>query len=138
LLAKRSDLLKDRIAFEVKRYFKDDFKRIGHIARVAGYAEQLGKQQKGDLGAIMSAAYLHEVGAVQSLADSIKPNPDYQDLNAAVAYAILTDLGAQESLKQEVCHIIEMFYQNKVSEDPNFQAFYLAHEKAEHLTTKES
>ena len=33
MLAKRDDLLKDRIAIEMKKYFGKDFKRIGHASR---------------------------------------------------------------------------------------------------------
>jgi len=33
LLAHRKDLLKNRVAIEMKRSFKDDFKRIGHATR---------------------------------------------------------------------------------------------------------
>ena len=35
LIAQKEDLLKDRVAIEMKRYFKNDFKRIGHASRVA-------------------------------------------------------------------------------------------------------
>ena len=45
LLAKREDLLKDRVALEMKKYFKQDFKRIGHATKVARYAERIGKSE---------------------------------------------------------------------------------------------
>ncbi|MCP4665624.1 MAG: phosphohydrolase, partial [Deltaproteobacteria bacterium] len=38
LIAQKENLLKDRVAIEMKRYFKQDFKRIGHATRVARYA----------------------------------------------------------------------------------------------------
>ena len=38
LLAKRSDLLKDRVAAEVKKYLGRDFKRIGRALKVVEYA----------------------------------------------------------------------------------------------------
>ncbi|MBF0236037.1 MAG: HD domain-containing protein [Desulfamplus sp.] len=41
----REDLLKDRVAVEMKRYFQSDFRRIGHAMRVARYAEQIGKEE---------------------------------------------------------------------------------------------
>ena len=41
LLSKRKDLLKDRVAVEMKKYFRHDFKSINHAARVARYAEQI-------------------------------------------------------------------------------------------------
>ena len=48
LLAQKEDLLKDRVAIEMKRYFKNDFKRIGHATRVARYAEKIGKYEVKD------------------------------------------------------------------------------------------
>ena len=40
LAAQKENLLKDRVAVEMKRYFKNDFKRIGHASRVARHAER--------------------------------------------------------------------------------------------------
>ena len=48
LIAQKEDLLKDRVAIEMKRYFKNDFKRIGHASRVARYADKIGKKEKGE------------------------------------------------------------------------------------------
>ena len=50
LLAQKEDLLKDRVAIEMKRYFKSDFKRIGHATRVARYAETDRQGRKGQSG----------------------------------------------------------------------------------------
>jgi hypothetical protein len=41
LLSRRKDLLKDRVAVEMKKYFRQDFKSINHAVRVARYAEQI-------------------------------------------------------------------------------------------------
>ena len=56
LIAQKEDLLKDRVAIEMKRYFKNDFRRIGHATRVARYAERIGKKEKGMLAVILTAA----------------------------------------------------------------------------------
>jgi hypothetical protein len=44
-LLQKEDLLKDRVAIEMKRYFRSDFKRIGHATRVARYAERIGRAE---------------------------------------------------------------------------------------------
>ena len=62
LIAQKENLLKDRVAIEMKRYFKQDFKRIGHSTRVARYAERIGKKENGNLAVILPAAYLHDIG----------------------------------------------------------------------------
>jgi len=87
LLAQREDLLKDRVAVEMKRHLKQDFTRIGRAARTARYAEEIGKGEGGDLPVILTVAYLRDLGAV-------------------VAREILTDLGAREELIQGVCDLI--------------------------------
>ena len=62
LLAQKEDLLKDRVAIEMKRTFKTDFKRIGHATRVARYAERIGKSEGANMAVVLSAAYLHDIG----------------------------------------------------------------------------
>jgi len=89
----KENLLKDRVAVEIKRYFRNDFKRIGRASRVARYAERIGKAERGNLAVILSAAYLHEVGGAE----------------AVVAREILTKLGAQEELIKEVETIIASY-----------------------------
>lgn len=62
LIAQKEDFLKDRVAIEMKRYFRTDFKQISHATRVARYAERIGKEERGNLAVILSSAYLHDIG----------------------------------------------------------------------------
>ena len=62
LIAQKENLLKDRVALEMKRFFNRDFKRIGHAIRVAKYAEQIGREEQGNLAVILPAAYLYDIG----------------------------------------------------------------------------
>lgn len=120
LLAKRDDLLKDRIAIEIKRYLKNDFKRIGHITRVARYAEQIGKKEKGDLGIILAAAYLHDIDIQErgTLSSTEK------------ALEILERLGAKKELIHEVCKDIKGLCHPEGLEDINFRVLYDAYQIA--------
>lgn len=107
LAAQKEDLLKDRVALEMKRYFKNDFKKIGHASRVARHAERIGKAEQGNLAVILAAAYLHGVGRGDSLdqgfptsiESGFRPDP-------AAARQILESLGAREELTAEVCDVI--------------------------------
>jgi len=58
----QEDLLKDRVAVEMKRYFGTDFKRIGHAGMVARFAEKIGKQERANLAVVLCAAFLHDIG----------------------------------------------------------------------------
>ena len=97
LLAQKEDLLKDRVAIEMKRYFKSDFKRIGHASRVARYAERIGKFEGGNLAVILSAAYLHDIGIVEAEKkhNSTAPLNTRTMEGPAIAKEILIKLGAQ-------------------------------------------
>ena len=95
LLAQRNELLKDRVAIEMKHFFKQDFKRIGHATKVARYAEQIVKEEKGDPAIVLSAAYLHDIGIKEAEDRYHSTEPKYQEeLGPPIARDILTRLGA--------------------------------------------
>ena len=58
----RDNLLKDKVAVEIKRFYKNDFKKIGRISRIARYAETIGKKEKVNMGTLLCTAYLHDIG----------------------------------------------------------------------------
>ena len=58
LLAKRNDLLKDRVALEVKRLLGQDFQRIGHAVKVARYVDEIARDEKAE-PMVALCAYLH-------------------------------------------------------------------------------
>ena len=118
LLAERENLLKDRVALEMKKYFGRDFKRIAHASKVARYAEQLVFELGGDPAIVLSAAYLHDVG----LRDH---DPErHAEEGARVARRILSDLGAREELIDEVCDIISHHHEALSEASVNFQCVY--------------
>jgi hypothetical protein len=101
LAAQKENLLKDRVAVEMKRFYRSDFKRIGRAGRVARYAERIGKAEKGNLAVILSAAYLRDIDRTAAVA----AEPEAAEGSAA-AREILVRLGAREELIAEVCDII--------------------------------
>ena len=104
LAAQKENLLKDRVAVEMKRTFRNDFKRIGRAGRVARYAERIGKAEAGNLAVILAAAYLLDLG-----------EPD-------AARDILTRLGAREELVAEVCDILTHHRSSRTGDSVNFRA----------------
>jgi hypothetical protein len=103
LIAGRDDLLKDRVAVEVKKFFGKDFRRIGRATKAARYAERIGKAEKGNLAVILPAAYLLDLGA----AEAEEPRTDPQQSSGATkAQEILKGLGAREELIREVSEIV--------------------------------
>jgi HD superfamily phosphodiesterase len=125
LLAHKENLLKDRVAIEMKRYFKNDFKRIGHASRVARYAEQIGKLESGNLAVILSAAYLHDIGILQAGKKFGSTAAKYQEEEGPpIAKDILIKLGAREELIDEVCDIIGHHHHPRSDETLNFKVVY--------------
>lgn len=101
----QDNLLKDKVAVEMKRQFKTDFHRIAHATRVARYAEAIGKSEGGNLPAVVCAAYLHDVGS------ALEPETAGQATAIAIAIAIARDilyrLKAKEAMIDAVCVLLE-------------------------------
>ncbi|MCK4487049.1 MAG: HD domain-containing protein [Desulfobacterales bacterium] len=125
LLAERDDLLKYRVAIEMKRYFGHDLKRIGHAANVARYAEQIVKEEKGNPAVVLCAAYLHDIGIPEAERKYNSAAARYhQKEGPPIAREILTKLGAREALIDEVCDIIGHHHHPRDKETPNFKILY--------------
>lgn len=125
LLKEKEDLLKDRVAIEVKRYFKQDFKRIGHASRVARYAEQIGREEQGNLAVILCAAYLHDIGIKEAERKFDSSAARYQEQEGPpIAREILIKLGAAEEMIEEVCHIIGHHHHPEKEETVNFKSLF--------------
>jgi len=123
LIAQKEDLFKDRVAIEVKRHLKRDFKRIGHAMRVAGYAEQLGREECGNLAVIIASAYLSGVDDNGAGHDGTVHGPADQK-KTAVARDLLTRLGAKDELIREVCAIIAQLHRPEPEGGVNFQCVH--------------
>jgi len=125
LLAQKEDLLKDRIAIEMKRYFRSDFKRIGHAVKVARYAEQIGKDEGGNLAVILSAAYLHDIGIHEAEKKHGSTSAKFQELEGPpIARSIMEKLQANPNLIDEVCDIVGHHHHPRDEETINFKVVY--------------
>ena len=104
LLSKRKDLLKDRVAVEMKKYFRQDFKSINHAVRVARYAEQIAAEEKADLAILLPASYLHGIACPETGSDG--PSSGAVCGGAGGVSLLLEGLGATEELVKEVLETI--------------------------------
>ncbi len=93
-IAQRNDLLKDRVAVEVKKYLGTDFRLIGHASRTANFAEKIGKQEKADLAAVLCAAYLYNISGSD------------REACRSTAEKIMTQLGAMKQLTNQVLELV--------------------------------
>lgn len=125
LLARKQELMKDRVAVEMKHYFDQDFRRIGHASRVARYAEEIGKAEAGNPAVTLIAAYLHDIGIKEAERKYQSSAPRYQHQEGPpVARQILERLGAGRELIEEVCEIIGHHHWPRREESTNFKVLY--------------
>ena len=125
LIAQKENLLKDRVAIEMKKYFRQDFKRIGHATRVARYAEQIGKEEQGKLAIILPSAYLHDIGIKEAERKYQSSAAKYQEKEGPpIAREILENLNANEALIEEVCDIVGHHHHPRKEETVNFKCLY--------------
>ncbi|EKD37543.1 MAG: hypothetical protein ACD_75C01094G0007 [uncultured bacterium] len=97
----RDNLLKDKVAVEMKRYFKSDFRSIRQATNTAQHAEKIGKAEGGgNIAIILCAAYLYGTGPT-------------------AAREILHKVGASEQMIEEICLLID---QQQEQENPSLAA----------------
>ncbi len=120
LLAKREDLLKDRVALETKRELGNDFQRVAHAVKVARYAEEIAKEEKAEQAVVLSASYLHVLhegrGTEAPRTGSGKEPRE-----------ILEGLGARPELVEKVLDIVNAFRNGRVADSVAGRVFSDAH-----------
>jgi len=123
----KNNRLRERIAFEMRRYFGQDVKRINHAMRVAGYAEEILKMEGGNPLVVFGAAYLHDIGIKRAEEKYGSASEEYQEKEGPeVAREILMKLNIQRGLIEEICDIISHHHHPRSKESINFQILYEA------------
>ena len=112
----QDNLLKDKVAVEMKRFYKTDFKRIGQVSRIARYAEKIGKDEGVNLAVVLCAAYLNDIGQNNGEGKSTK------QASLDIATSILTSLGAKEGVLQDVCALIREYSDSEHPGSPESKA----------------
>ncbi|MCF6291727.1 MAG: HD domain-containing protein [Desulfobacterales bacterium] len=125
LLARKQEQILEQVPVEMKKYFGDDFRRISHAAKVARYATQIGAAEQAHPAVVAAAGYLHDIGIreAERKYDSSAPRYQHQE-GPPVAREILTRLGAEPGLIDEVCDIIGHHHHPRKEETVNFKALY--------------
>ncbi len=105
LLAKRTDLLKDRIAVEVKKFLGRDFKRIGRALKVVEYSKEIRRSEGGDPAIVTMAACLSAIAGGAS-AGAAPDTRQFSTEDIAAAESILMRIGTPKELAGEVLAIL--------------------------------
>lgn len=115
----RDNLLKDKVAVEMKKFFRTDFKGIRRAISAAQFAENIGKAEGGNLAILLCASYLHDTGLTEAqvilrkvgtpepmiqeiseLLNHRKPITESDSLEARIIHDALTLRQLQEELKE--------------------------------------
>ncbi|MDZ7760653.1 MAG: hypothetical protein U5L00_10395 [Desulfovermiculus sp.] len=99
---KQQDMIKDKVGMEVRRLLMQEPKVMQQAQSAARYAERLGKDAGGDLGAIIMAAHLLHV-PVSGPRHSETAGQDRR----TTARSILEKVGAGEDVADQVVSILE-------------------------------
>lgn len=125
--AEEKDLLRNRIALEMKKYFGTDFKRVHHAIKVARFAEQILKMEGGNPLVVMAASYLHDIGIHEADRKYGSHSGQYHEMEGpAIAREILERLNVPKHLIEEVCDIIGHHHSPRQEETLHFQILYEA------------
>jgi len=98
---------------------------IGHATKVARYADRICKEEQAHPVVTALSAYLHDIGIKESERKHNSAAPEFQHLEGPpVAREILTRLGAEEGMIEEVCDIIGHHHTPRQEETINFKVIY--------------
>jgi HD superfamily phosphohydrolase YqeK len=123
----KNNRLRERIAYEMRRHFGPDTKRISHALKVAQYAEEILKIEGGHPLVVLGAAYLHDTGITEAEKKYGSASAEDQEKEGKViAEDILTKLNVQRGIVNEICDIIGHHHHPRERETLNFQILFEA------------
>lgn len=123
----KNQRLRERIAYEMKKYFGHDTKRVNHALKVAQYAEELLKIEGGHPLVVLGAAYLHDIGIKEAERKYGNASAEHQEKEGKlIAEDILMKLNLQKGIVNEICDIIGHHHHPRAKETLNFQILYEA------------
>jgi hypothetical protein len=109
----------------MKDYFGADQRRIDHALRVTGFAEDILKSERGDRLVVVVAAFLHDIGIREAERKYGSSAGDLQEREGPpIARKILSGLGFDEVVIDEVCTIIASHHSPGEVDTDNFRVIW--------------
>lgn len=118
--AGRNELMKQRIALEIKKFFGKDFRKIRLTSRAAEYAERLGREEKADPAVVTAAAYLLYADRKEPERPGDAATPRNSEVEGP-AVEILRRVGAPQEMVDEVSEILTQLGKQRENETINFK-----------------
>lgn len=119
------DVDKEALTRAMEDYFGADTKRIRHAHRVTAYAEELMAPEKGDPSVVLAAGLFHDIGIHKAQEKYGSTSGKYQEIEGPpIARKILSRLGYEAEITDEVCEIIAHHHSPGKVNTQNFRILY--------------
>jgi len=114
-------VIRDKLVYEMEKYFAADKKRIEHATAVLNYAEQIQAVEGGDPLIVRAAAILHDIGIREAERKHGSSAGKYQEIEGPpIAEEILNKYDISPDVIEHVCKIIANHHSAKEIDTTEF------------------
>ncbi|NOR66494.1 MAG: HD domain-containing protein [Woeseiaceae bacterium] len=118
-------VIRDKLVYEMEKYFAADEKRIEHAAAVLNYAEQIQAVEGGDPLIVRAAAILHDIGIREAERKHGSSAGKYQEIEGPpIAAEILNKYDISSEVIEHVCRIIANHHSAKEIDTTEFRVIW--------------
>jgi len=121
-----NDLLRERISFEMKKFWGTHYQRVNHALKVTRYAEKILRMEGGNPLVVIGAAYLHDLGRHEAEIEGRKSPENGKREGFAMVREILERLAVEKEAILEIGDVIHRLHSPRDEESLNFQILYEA------------
>ncbi|NOR49647.1 MAG: HD domain-containing protein [Desulfuromonadales bacterium] len=109
----------------MEKYFASDQRRIDHALQVSIYAGELLAYIDADPVVTLASAYLHDIGIPTAERKHGSSSGKWQELEGPpIAREMLTDLGAENALTEQVAEIVANHHTRNGVKSPEFRVIW--------------
>ena len=109
----------------MEKYFASDQRRIDHALQVSIYAGELLAYIDADPVVTLASAYLHDIGIPMAERKHGSSSGKWQELEGPpIAREMLTDLGAENTLTEQVADIVANHHTRNGVKSPEFRVIW--------------
>ena len=117
--------IRDKLVYEMEKYFAGDEKRIEHAIAVLNYAEQIQAVEGGDPLIVRAAAILHDIGIHEAERKHGSSAGKYQEIEGPpIAGEILNKYDISPEVVEHVCKIIANHHSAKEIDTMEFRVVW--------------
>ena len=124
--AEEKDLLRERISFEMKKFWGTHYQQVNHALKVARYAEKILRMEGGNPLVVIGAAYLHGFGRHEGEMEGRNGLEHGKREGLAMVREILERLAVEKEAISEIIDLINCLHSPRDEESLDFRILYEA------------